>query len=106
MKTSSVSYVPRTNSGMVDMNNPGIHRGIVLAVHDIHSSPSTLHAVLAPKLEENRLHDKWETKGCRFMSRLKYDEPIYFCVPMSDTAESEHLSLKDYTLRYILNFMT
>ena len=99
VRTGSVSYVPQTNANMVNMNNPACHRAIVWAVHETGSSPNSLHAVLAPKHAEHRLNNKWRVEGSRFMSRLKYEEPIYFCVPMSDTTESDHLPLKDYTLR-------
>ena len=98
MKTSAVSYVPPTNTGMVSMNNPACHHGIVLAVHETGSSPKTLHTVLAPKLVKHHLYSKWKVEPLRFMNRLKCEEPIYFCVPMSDSKESDHLSLKDYTL--------
>ena len=84
---------------MVDLNNPACHHAIVLAVHETDNSPNSLHAVLAPKHAERRLYNKWRVKGLRFTSRLKYKEPIYFCVPMSGTTEGDHLPLKDYTLR-------
>ncbi len=99
VKTSSVSFVPQTSSDMVDMNNPACHHAIVLVVHETDNSPNSLHAVLAPKHAERRLYNKWRVKGLRFMRRLKYEELIHFCVPMSDTTEGDHLPLKDYTLR-------
>ena len=100
MKTSTtVSFVPSMSASMVNMNNPVCHRAIVLAVHKSGGSPKTLHAVLAPKHAEKRLLTKWNVIGLRFSRRLKCDEPVYFCVPMSDITESEHLLLKDYTLR-------
>ena len=100
MKTSTaVSFVPPMNASMVNMNNPGCRRAIVLAVHKSGSTPKTLHAVLAPKQAERHLLAKWEVKGCPFSGgALKCEEPVYFCVPMSDTTESDHLLLKDYTL--------
>jgi hypothetical protein len=98
VKTSAVSHVPPTNSGMVNMNNPACHHAIVLAVHEAGGNPKTLRAILAPKLVKRRLSCKWKVEALRFMNRLKCEEPVYFCVPMSDTTESEHLLLQDYTL--------
>ena len=98
VKTSAASYVPTTNTGMVSMNNPACHHAIVLAVHETGSSPKKLRAVLAPKLMKPRLYSKWKVEPLRFMNRLKCEEPIYFCVPMSGTTESCHLFLEDYTL--------
>jgi hypothetical protein len=97
VKTSTaVSFVPPMSASMVNMNNPACHHAIVLAVHKCDGSPKALHAVLAPKHAENRLSTKWNVKGWRrLMSRLKCDEPVYFCVPMSKSA---HLFLEDYTL--------
>ena len=98
VKTSAVSYVPPTNTSMVTTKNPACHHAIVLAVHDTGSSPKTLRAILAPKLVKHHLQSKWKVEPLRFMNRLKCEEPIYFCVPISDTKESLHLSLEDYTL--------
>jgi hypothetical protein len=100
VKTSTaVSFVPQMSASMMNVNNPACHRAIVLAVYKCGGSPNTLYAVLAPKHAESRLSTKWNVIGLRFTSRLKCEEPVYFCVPMSDITESEHLLLKDYTLR-------
>jgi hypothetical protein len=99
MNTSkTVSFVPPTNAGVVDMNNPACHYAIVFAVHEIGSSTKTLHAVLAPKEALNDVKAKWNVvKEIRkFEDPLKRKEPIFFCVPQSD---SHHLPLEDHTLR-------
>ena len=61
VKTSAVvSFVHApTNSGLVEMNNQAIHRGIVLTVHNTVTTPKTLHAVLAPKVLLNFVGKKW-----------------------------------------------
>jgi hypothetical protein len=96
--TTAVSYVPPNNTGMVNIDNPACHLAIVLAVHETGSSPKTLRAVLAPKHVKSRLYNKWKVEAIRFMSRLKCEEPVFFCVPVPDVRESDHLSLQDYTL--------
>ncbi len=99
MKTSAVtSYFPPTNAGMVSMNNPAYHRAIVLAVHDISSSPKKLYVVLAPKKALNDVNAKWNVVNeiHNFMAPIRSNEPIYFCVPLSD---GDHLPLEDHTLR-------
>ncbi len=98
MKTSAVSYLPSTNPGMVNMNNPACHYAIVLAVHDTSTSPKTLYSVLAPKEALSDVKAKWNvvTEIRKFQDPLQSNEPIYFCVPLSD---GNHLPLEDRTLR-------
>jgi hypothetical protein len=93
------SILPLWGSGMVEVNNPACHSAIALAVHKTDSSPKTLRAVLAPAVALSDVKTSWnaETDKIRkFDEPLKSKEPIYFCVPLSD---SHHLPLKDHTLR-------
>ena len=76
----------------VNYNDPIAYSGVVSAVHKIDSIPKTLRAVLAPK---HCVKDDLKVKKIVFMDRLRPGEPIYFCVPMSD---SSHLPIKDHTL--------
>ena len=95
---SAVSYSTPTNPGMVNTNNPACHPAIVLAVHDISSSPRKLYVVLAPKKALNDVNAKWNVVNevHKFQDPLQSNEPIYFCVPLSD---GNHLPLEDHTLR-------
>ena len=98
-----VSFVPPTNSGLVETNNQAIHRAIVLTVHDTVTSPKTLHAVLAPKASFNDVEKTWsveqENKIRKFDEPLRRKEEIYFCVPLSEINDDDHLRVKDNTLR-------
>ena len=75
----------------VNYNDPISFNGVVSAVHKTDSIPKTLRAVLAPKHCGRHLKPN-ETV---FVHRLRPGDPIYFCVPMSD---SSHLPIKDHTL--------
>ena len=102
MNTSSrESYVPLAKDGMVDMKNPACHSAIVLAIHETSSCPKKLRAVLAPKeaLEEVQATWKVGNKVRKFEKSLKSEETVYFCVPLSDSNDDVHLSLKDHALR-------
>jgi hypothetical protein len=92
------SILPLWGSGMVEVNNPACYSAIALAVHNTDSSPKTLQAVLAPTVALNYVKTFWnaENKIRKFDEPLKSKEPIYFCVPLSD---SHHLPLEDHTLR-------
>ena len=85
------------------MNNPAIHRAIVLTVHDIVTSPKTLHAVLAPKASFNVVVKNWnveqENKIRYFNKPLRSEELIFFCVPLSEINDDDHLPVKDHTFR-------
>ena len=102
MKTSSRdSYVPPAKSGMVDMKNPACHSAIVLAIHETSSCPKTLRAVLAPKEALKEVQARWKVKKeiRNFEKSLKFEETVYFCVPLSESNDDVHLSLKDHALR-------
>jgi hypothetical protein len=79
----------------VNNNIPILYDGVVFAVHKTGSIPKTLRAVLAPKHERRDVKDDLEVERINFMHRLRPEEAIFFCVPMSD---SDHLPLKDNTL--------
>ena len=95
-----VSFVPPTNGGLVEMNNPAIHRAIVLTVHDTVTSPKTLHAVLAPKASLTAVERNWsveqEKKIRIFNKPLRSEEEIYFCVPLSEVNVDDHLPVEDH----------
>ena len=102
MKTSSRdSYVPPAKGGMVNMKNPACHSAIVLAMHETSSCPETLRAVLAPKeaLQEVKTRWKVEKEIRNFEKSLKFGETVYFCVPLSESNDDNHLPLKDHALR-------
>lgn len=102
MKTSSRdSYVPLARGGMVDMKNPACHSAIVLAVHETSNCPKTLRAVLAPKEALKEVQARWKVveEIRNFEKSLKFEETVYFCVPLSDSDDDVHLSLKDHALR-------
>ena len=102
MKTSSRdSYVPPAKSGMVNMKNPACHSAIVLAIHETSSFPKKLRAILAPKSALQEVQARWKVgnKVRKFEKFLKCEETVYFCVPLSDSNDDVHLSLKDHALR-------
>ena len=102
MNTSSrESYVPLAKGGMVDMKNPACHYAIVLAVYETSSCPKKLRAVLAPKEALKEVQARWKVgnKVRKFEKSLKREETVYFCVPLSDSNDDVHLSLKDHALR-------
>ncbi len=101
VKTSAVdSFVPPTNGGLVEVNNPAVHRAIVLTVHDTGTSPKTLHAVLAPQALFNDVEKTWsveqENKIRKFNKPLRSEEEIYFCVPLSEVNVNDHLPIEDH----------
>ena len=83
------------DGGMVDMKNQACYDAYVWAVHKTGINPKTLLSLLAPKQARHDVNVQLKVNGIRFMHRLEYEEPVYFCVPMS---ESDHLDLKDNTL--------
>ena len=95
VKESSGSDVPQPGDDEVNINSAR-YSAFVWAVHKTGSIPKRLHAVLAPRDQRGDLKEKWESDGLHLMGRVRDDEPIYFCVPLSD---SDHLPLENYTLR-------
>lgn len=96
-----VSYVPpMSNSGATDINIQR-YNAIVLAVHKIGGSPTTLHAILAPREALINIKGKWNVKNeyRKFEKPLRFEEPVYFCVPQSNVNQLDHLLLENHTLR-------
>ena len=95
VKTSADSVVHPTNGDKVNINSAARYSAFVWAVHKTDSFPKRLYAVLAPRDRRGDLQEKWKVGGSHFMARVRAEEPIYFCVPLS---VDEHLPLNDYTL--------
>ena len=96
VKESSDSAVPPPGDNEVNIHSAARYSAFVWAVHKTGSDPKRLHAVLAPRDQRGDLKEKWESDGLHLMGRVRHDEPIYFCVPLSN---SDHLLLENYTLR-------
>ncbi len=95
VKESTDSVVPPPGDDEVNTHSAARYSAYVWAVHKTDSVPKRLHAVLAPKDQRADLKEKWESDGM-YMAPVRDEEPIYFCVPLSD---SDHLPLENYTLR-------
>ncbi len=95
VRESSDSFVPTTGDDEVNIHSAARYSAFVWAVHKTDSVPKRLHAVLAPGNQRGDLNEKWESDGLHLMSRVRDGEPIYFCLPLS---ESDHLPLENYTL--------
>ena len=96
MKESSDSVVPQSVDDEVNIDRAARYSAFVWAVHKTGSIPKRLYAVLAPKNRKGDLKEEWESDGVHLMCRVRDEEPIYFCVPLTD---SDHLPLENYTLR-------
>ena len=93
--------LPPTKGGMVDIANPACHSAIVFAVHKTSSCPKILSAVLASKEALHEVQNHWNVvdKIRKFEKSLKLNETVYFCVPLSESNDDDHLFLKDRALR-------
>ena len=84
-------------------NNPAIHRAIAFAVHKTGSIPKKLCAFLVPRDMFKDILVRYQSVKPeviqKFDKRLRSNEEVYICVPLSEDNDNDHLPLKDYTLR-------
>ena len=95
------------DSCLADIYNQAIYRAVVLAVHGAEDGQKTLRAVLAPKSLLPEVEKGWYMQGGNkarsFIHLLRRKELIYFCLPLSEDNDHDHLPLQDYCLRFNLN---
>ena len=80
--------------------SPAACNAIVLAAHDTNEKPNILSAVLAPKIELEKLKRKWGFEGETFQRRLRSEQEVFFCVPLD---KKEHLHLPHNVVRLVGN---
>ena len=79
-------------------SSPTVYKAIGLAVHNTNEKPSRLSAVLAPRNHFDEVARKWGFEGEIFQTRLRYEQEVFFCVPLN---EKEHLRLPDNIVRLV-----